>query len=80
MNSLDTRFSRNVFEAVQKTHSTCLSTDARVLNITKSLVKKVLKLEVQFYTFDSLNFPNFLPEIVFAVDKDAMRSGKSNFI
>ena len=23
MNSLDTRFSRNVFEAVQKTHSTC---------------------------------------------------------
>ena len=45
MNSLDTRFSRNVFEAVQKTRSTCLSTDARVLNITKSLVKKVLKLE-----------------------------------
>ena len=47
MNSIDTRFSRNVFEAVQKTRSTCfngfkttrlrlvvLNTPARFLNIT----------------------------------------------
>ena len=38
MKSLDTQFSRNVFEAVQKTRSTCfIGSKTRMLNITVKL-------------------------------------------